>query len=518
MIIKLRKKNVVFRNPQLFAGEAKAINLESVLSNLFLLISSGGAPITLAAPKGGHTMDTLMDNMKVLENSGKIKGAKDNIEAVEDWLRSNLVNMVFRGNVVKEHITSLRPVHLMSYRIQNKKHNRDYSMADQLYMMLKSAPEVMSGLKDYLTTGWDNAAGHVVDSDKLDVDTAGILLLQQTLPREKKKPVTEVNNTKPLLTEQTKLFNDDIRRLLFYKDKLPRIVFIEYLRILVGLHLSLYVMKLIYLLPKMREAGTTQVEDDWSMVVDLTNDLDSRVSKYACKDTERMINTLNRYFKTTFEINVVQPFNEVMGKDASIEGVLNTLKNDLDKSSPLFVSEIKQIMDSVSEEEDKKAIEDMLQYYDADDYFNRYVHILEKTSGGSTYQYSYHLWMLDSLCMKNSDSMLLADGRRSRKHPRRGVIGSKLLETMVQLLVLQPDGNGSYESHSLSIDELADLIRSRYGLVINGVNEPRFENADVETHAAFKENMDALKNKLRQIGFYTDMSDACLLQKIRPRY
>ncbi len=518
MIIKLRKKNVVFRNPQLFAGEAKAINLESVLSNLFLLISSGGAPITLAAPKGGHTMDTLIDNMRMLEHGGKIKGANENIEAVEDWLRSNLVNMVFRGNVVKEHIISLRLVHLLCYRIQNKKHNRDYSMDDQLYMMLKSAPEVMSGLKDYLTTGWDNAAGNVVDSDKLDVDTAGILLLQQTLPREKKKPVTEVNNTKPLLVEQTKLFNDDIRRLLFYKDKLPRIVFIEYLRILVGLHLSLYVMKLIYLLPKMREAGTIQVEDDWSMVVDMTNDLDSRVAKYACKDTERMINTLNRYFKTTFEINVVQPFNEVMGKDASIEGVLNTLKNDLDKSSPLFVSEIKQIMDSVSEEEDKKAIEDMLQYYDADDFFDRYVHILEKTSGGSAYQYSYHLWMLDSLCMKNSDSMLLADGRRSRKHPRRGVIGSKLLETIVQLLVLQPDGNGSYVSRSLSIDELAGLIRSRYGLVINGVNDPRFENADVETHAAFKENMDALKNKLRQIGFYTDMSDACLLQKIRPRY
>ena len=55
-------------------------------------------------------------------------------------------------------------------------------------------------------------------------------------------------------------------------------------------------------------------------------------------------------------------------------------------------------------------------------------------------------------------------------------------------------------------------------LIINGVNEARFEGADVETHAAFKENMEALKNKLRQIGFYTDMSDACLLQKIRPRY
>lgn len=518
MIIKLKKKNVVFRNPQLFAGEAKTIRLESVLSNLFLLISSGGAPITLASPKGGHTMATLMEAIMKLEENGKITGAKANVDAVEDWLRSNLVNMVFRGNVVKENISSLRPMHLMSYRIQNKKHNRDYSASDQVYMMLKSSPEVMESLKDYLNTAWDNAAGSIVASDKLDVDTAGILMLQQTLPRERKKPVTEVNNTKPLLTAQTALFNEDIRRLLFYKDRLPRTVFIEYLKILIGLHLSLYVMKLVHLLPKMREAGTTNIEDDWSMVVDMTEDMDSNVSRVACKDAERMVNMLNRYFKTTFEINVVQSFNEVMGKDSSIEGALNTLKNDLDKSSPMFVAEIKYIMDSVTDDEDKKAIEDMLQYYDAEDYFDRYIHILEKTNGGSSYQFPFHLRMIDSLAMKNTDSMLLADGRRSRKHPRRGAIGSKLLETMVQLLVLQPDGNGSYVSHSLSIDELAALIRSRYGLIINGVNEPRFEGADVETHAAFQENMEALKNKLRQIGFYTDMSDACLLQKIRPRY
>ena len=93
-----------------------------------------------------------------------------------------------------------------------------------------------------------------------------------------------------------------------------------------------------------------------------------------------------------------------------------------------------------------------------------------------------------------------------------------MLETLVQLLVLEPTENGTYKSRSLSIDELAQRIRERYGLVINGSNEPRFAGADVETHAAFKDNMEAFKNKLRQIGFYTDLSDAYLLQKIRPRY
>lgn len=32
-----------------------------------------------------------------------------------------------------------------------------------------------------------------------------------------------------------------------------------------------------------------------------------------------------------------------------------------------------------------------------------------------------------------------------------------------------------------------------------------FTDADLETHIAFKENVDAFKNKLRQIGFYTDL-------------
>jgi hypothetical protein len=119
--------------------------------------------------------------------------------------------------------------------------------------------------------------------------------------------------------------------------------------------------------------------------------------------------------------------------------------------------------------------------------------------------------------MKNTDYGFLADGR-SRKHPRRAVIGSRLLETLVQISVLESEPGGGFYSRSLSIDELISKLRSRYGIVINGLNESRFDDANLETHLAFKENVDAFKTKLRQIGFYTDLSDAYILQKIRPRY
>ena len=277
------------------------------------------------------------------------------------------------------------------------------------------------------------------------------------------------------------------------------------------------VFKLIYLLPKMKEAGRVDVEDDWSLLVDVSNDLDSRIAPLACRDMARIINSLNEYFHVTFEINVIQQYLRDKSANASIPDVLATMKDGIDRSSEYFLGMINKIKTMASNATSEE-IDEMLQFFDSDDYFGRYIYLLEKSNGGSSYQFSYFHWMLDSIGMKNSETQLLADGRRSRKHPRRGALGSKLLETLVQLLVLEPTENGTYKSRSLSIDELAQRIRERYGLVINGSNEPRFAGADVETHAAFKDNMEAFKNKLRQIGFYTDLSDAYLLQKIRPRY
>jgi hypothetical protein len=73
-------------------------------------------------------------------------------------------------------------------------------------------------------------------------------------------------------------------------------------------------------------------------------------------------------------------------------------------------------------------------------------------------------------------------------------------------------------TRSLSIEELMNTLKERYGLIINGITEDRFKDANVNTHLAFKENVEAFKHKLRQIGFYDDLSDAYILQKVRPRY
>lgn len=514
MAIRLDPKEAVFRNELIIAADAKLVNLDNTLTNLFMLIRNNGGRVNVRV-KTEHTFNTLRNYLLNLERSGNIIGLTENIDAAEDWLRCNLINLVFRGNVVKEKISSLRPVHLESYRIRNIAQTRDYNSADQVYLMLRKKPDILESLKNYLSRGWDNATKDISKNQQLDVDSAGILQLIKNIQVDLRS-IFQVKNVRPLLEKQADLYCDDILRLLVYKDSIPRNVFIEYFRTLTGFHLSLYTQKIIHLLPRMVKEGTRNVEDDFSVIVDVTDNFESRISRFACEDMEKTINGLYNYFKAVFEINAVQKRPEFIAHNQdSVEEILSFLKNRPSSFDNYYEYKLAGILERFKDDEveDKEIFLESIQFEES--YFDKYVQALLKAKGA--YQYRYYQQFLDAVSMKNTDYGFLADGR-SRKHPRRAVLGSRLLETLVQLLVLDPKDGGGFKARALSIDELILKLRTRYGIIINGLNESRFLNGDIETHLAFKENVDAFKNKLRQIGFYTDLSDAYILQKIRPRY
>ena len=517
MAIKLDKKESVFRNELIFAADAKAVNLDNTLTNLFMMLRFDGKRVKTGRGRDvkHYELKHIKNYLDNLEEAGDVRGFKDNPEAANDWLRSNLVNMVFRGNLPKEQISSLRPVHLESYKIRNPRHSRDYNTADQVYLMLRRRPEILNELKSYLSKGWDIATKNISNNQQLDVDSVGILQLIKNIKAEHLESPNEINRIRPILESQADLFCEDIHRLLVYREVIPRNVFIEYLRILIGFHLSIYTQKIIHLLPVMLRKKTIKVEDNWSIIVDVTDSLDSEVARFACSDMEKTINGLYDYFKATFQINALQMRLEFSGKTLeSIDELLALYCNPPTDFDACYAAKLIQILNNL-EEEDKPAVMDNIQYEDTN--FDKYVQVLLKAKGA--YQYKYYIQFLDNISMKNSEYGFMKDGR-SRRHPRRAALGSKLLETLVQLLILEPDSNSviGFRARSLSIEELIGKLRERYGIIINGLNEDRFSNADVQAHTAFKENVDAFKIKLRQIGFYTDLSDAYILQKIRPRY
>ena len=101
----LDKDERVFRDPYIFAPDVKAITFDNVFVNLFMLMRNNGARIKLMLKSGTfHEIKSLKKYFQVLEGNHEVSGFTENPEALESWLRSSLVNMVYRGKA-KENIT-----------------------------------------------------------------------------------------------------------------------------------------------------------------------------------------------------------------------------------------------------------------------------------------------------------------------------------------------------------------------------------------------------------------------------
>lgn len=515
MTFKLSPQDTIFRNELIFAVDAKAVNIDYTLVNLFMLLNFNGNRPKQRATRNDKTFidwDRIKTVISALEDEGTLIGFKENYEAAELWLRSNLVNLVNRGKLDQEKISALRPIHLESYRIRNAHVARDFFTADQVYLMLSIEPKIKEELKDYLSEGWDKTTDKININTKLDVDSLGILHLIKNVKTKFLDSASNINRIKPILENQAKLFCDDIRRLLVYKKVIPRNVLIDYLKTIISFHLSIYIQKLILFFPKMVYNGSVEVTDDWKMVLDVTDNYESRIAKIAINDAENIYNHIYDYIKATFQVNATLRYLSLdKSNSQNLSKALYVFKNKDDTFDTYF----KVLWDNIYlslDDEGKSLLNDVIKYETT--YFDKYVELLVRMRGA--YQYRYHTQLIDNVSQKNNERGFISQGR-SRKHPRKYTLGTRLLETLVQILVLDVKEN-EFITTTLSIDELMRKLKERYGLIINGLGEDRFRNSDLNTNLAFKENVDAFKNKLRQIGFYSDLSDAYILQKVRPRY
>jgi hypothetical protein len=146
--------------------------------------------------------------------------------------------------------------------------------------------------------------------------------------------------------------------------------------------------------------------------------------------------------------------------------------------------------------------------------FESFIEILMAYRG--KYHRQYITECLDSLLLKNKETGLLAQSR-SKGSARRFVLGSKLLEVLLQIAVLTQDG-GRFVTREVRIEELLGFLRNRYGLHIDRLPESGQSNSSILDRRALRLNLEAFKRRLREIGFYEDLSDAYVTQKVSPRY
>jgi len=339
---------------------------------------------------------------------------------------------------------------------------------------------------------------------------------------------------------------DDILRLLAYEPYIPRSVLVDYLKNLMAVHLALYHVTLLPMLPKLvkQRAGNDLCSTNEcpinpgfdnalegcpyrvALVVDMGDVNNPHMAELARKSTDRLYRQIPSFIQANFVVKKLDEMAEYLSKKTgklampakgvfSVGDLVSLLRPEYDTDRQAYfkfrLASLIEESTSGKEDVDPEIREVMAMGLGE---FESFIEILMAYRG--KYHRQYITECLDSLLLKNKENGLLAQPR-SKGSPRRFVLGSKLLEVLLQISVLTQDG-ARFVTREIRIEELLAFLRNRYGLHIDRLPENGQTNSSILDRRALRLNLEAFKRRLREIGFYEDLSDAYVTQKVSPRY
>jgi hypothetical protein len=532
----LSRKDKEFAVPLVSVLDTKTIDLERALVNFLIKLKYGLTPTVRSSPRL-LTVRDLTDLACSRDKSAQLRGFADHETVVYKWLESDLLDLVFRGHPVKENLASARPLHLNAFRLRNPKHCSDYGASNALYnLLIWEAEDVLKALHDFFAEGLDTESERYDGVTELDLETTLLLRLADDSPREQPDPKRKAVQAFPLCIAQARVLADDLRRLLAYKDQVPRSVMIEYLKNAIGLHLGLTTLRLFQILPGLVEMGTfpdacTTCHQDPNaghacagcpflpaIVVDLGDNHRTRMAELARRSVRIQLGELSRYIKAHMVVRKLWEYAEhlvAIGRlqrlPENVPGILalRGWPDDLIHDT-FFSTRIGNLIDTEEGEEPDARLQEIRRLgLPPLETYTEMLYLLRQR-----FHTKYYTQLLDSMLQKNGESALMRQGR-GPINQRRFTIGSSMLETLAQLAVLKPTRSG-FESEPMLVDDFLELLRDRYGIFVGEL--PGVEDVPPEDLAALRANRTEFKRRLREIGFYTDLSDAYIAQTIRPRY
>lgn len=544
MPVKGRDKE--FRIPKVSFLEFKHTEMDRVLTMLFPRLKYDGYG-SRRPPRGGDlTVDEFLKDF--LEHPEWFAGFNQHPEVVRKWIETDLMDVVNRGKS-NQAIAAPRPLHGNIYKFRNAKHTRDYGASEQIYWMLFYARKgkgqaARDALKRFFFPGIDLVTDKYDPSVSVDVETQALLRLDHQVTQDMKDS-KEPTRVSPMCIGQADILADDLLRILAYEPYIPRSVLVDYIKTLIAFHLAIYHLKLLKILPRVVKqqsdnslcstkecpAKTDQIEalDDCpyklALIVDMGDSKNSYMTELARKSADSFYRQIPAFVQANYTVKKLDEMAEYLSKKTGklalpakgffgvgdlVELLGDKYETDREAYFKFRLASLVEESSSGSDEIDPE-IRDVISMGLND--FDSFIEILMAYRG--KYHKQYITECLDSLLLKNKDTGLLAQAR-SKGSPRRFVLGSRLLEVLLQLAVLTQKEN-TFVTRELQIEELMVFLYKRYGICIGRIPESH-QGSSILDKRALRLNLEAFKRRLREIGFYEDLSDAYITQKITPRY
>lgn len=544
----LQKKDREFRLPKISYLDFKTIEMDRVLTGLFERLEHGGYP-SVFRDKRELTVDKFVDD--ILDANDKFLGFTQHRDMVVRWVETHLMDIVNRGKK-NAAVAGPRPLHGYTYRFRNPNHSRDYGAAQHLYQMLHHARHLaghkaIEHLKSFFFDGFDKLTRELNDKALTDIETATLL---HFLSQRKDTADTRARGDRfsPMCIGSADLMAEDIQRLLFYKPFMPRSVMVEYLKVLLSFHLALYHIRLLKLLPAwqrieganslcaesacpMRPREEREPQGDCpyklALFVDLSGSAETATAALAERSADGYYRRIPGFVRAYFVAKKLDEFSEHLVRRGKLIRPLNSVFSVgelyglqgapfAEERDKFFGERLAGLLESLSEGDAglDAEVEAITKMGLSD--FETYIEILVALRGA--FHRKYIIESLDATMLKNKSGALLAQ-TRARNAPRRFALESRLLEVLLQIAVLRPGGDQGYFTSEMRIDDLLSFLRERYGLYIDQLPPGEgFSAPTIDERKALRSNVQAFTGRLREIGFYRDLSDAYVTQTVVPRY
>lgn len=529
-----------FHHPGVSRIDYKPLDMDRVLTALLARLWHHGMPSKISRTA---TLDVDVFVKLFLEHSEVFDGFDR--ETTTRWTATHLMDMVNRGRA-DEAVAAPRPLHGFTYRFRNSRKSRPYGADEQLYEMLCSDEGALKELREFFFSDVDPSTGTITPGSDTDVETQALLHLVELAGRRMRDQVdTSKPRTPypPLCAEPAQLLCQDVMRLLYHQDHMPRTVLVDYLKTLFAFHLAIYHLRMMKLLPAAVEAGMVPAScrtghssqaaaDRCPYRVRLFLDADGTPGTASASLAEHSADIwyrrIPRFIQATYQVKKLDDFAESLAKAGTLsrsagrnyftlEEALRLLDKKRRKDrDAFFLQRVNRVRD---EEEDlPPELKQIIQL--GLDPFDEYTEMLLHYRG--RYYRGQFVKCLDSMLLKHRPGALLAQPRGGTADAaRRFVLDGRLLEVLLQVSLLRQsdDGSGNLATAPMRVDAFLALLRNRYGLYIDRLPDgDGFAGAHLDDQAALRANSAAFLNRLREIGYYQDMSDAYLTQTITPRY
>lgn len=517
----LKQPHKDWRLPQISTIDVRAVELEQLLTFLWLRIAHSNYPVTRF---GAPSHLTVGDLVEVIERDDiRYPGFGTTPGAAEGWLRADLVYTRARR---PNEVTVARPVHLPAARVRNPRETGDSFASGQVYAWLMHAdPQLIDELHQFID---------VQPGEGLDLPGLALALLAEEQPPDSRRPMQD-ESPPPLCWKQATDFTEDLRNLLAYRRAMPRAALVEHMQRLTGLHLGLYMLRLFRTVPQIAGSGGKRTCDrctssdgrsgqcgaDLEILVDCGEEGSSAVAKLAEAAWAREDEHVSRYVRSHLALKKLHEFAEEQrrrgnAREATTPSVEEVAEVELNADRPQFDAYFAARIENLrleAEGDDREQIDEIERHQRQLGLspFQVYVGLL--THFSEKRWVSYHRWLVDSLLGKNSRGGLLRQPLGGKRR-RRASLSPGLLETLTLIAVVTPDG-GVARTSPIRIDQLITRFRERYGLLI--AEPPIRDQLDPSVVRALAENVLRFRSRLRETGLFTDLSDAYLAQTVRPR-